>query len=462
MAELTAQTMELLADTETPVSAYLKLCAGQSGSFLMESGEWSETAGRYSVVAWRPLAGLRLGSAGVELTVGGQKAIHPAAEFFPLLRRIRAELKVDLPAGLPFAGALVGYVGWEAALLLERLPGAMTDEPPTAQLAYPSRLVIFDHLRRALVLVAIDQSAQACQDGLAETRQRLLGPLPAPPGPASLELRDPPPERYAAMVGRAKEYILDGDIFQVVPSDRFEGESDMDPLSVYRWLRVKSPSPYMFYLNFGDLRLVGSSPETMIKVNGGRLKLKPIAGTRGRSADPAKDKALEDEMLASEKERAEHLMLVDLGRNDAGRVCRYGSVGVDPFMIVERYSHVMHMVSEVGGDLLPELDEVDAFMAAFPAGTVSGAPKVRAMEIIHELEQSPRGPYGGAVGFFGPGRNLDTCLAIRIIQFLGQKITVQVGAGIVADSVPAYEYKELQHKAAQSLAALRLAAQGGV
>ena len=462
MATLTAQTMELLADTETPVSAFLKLCNNEKASFLMESGEWSETSGRYSVVAWAPLADLQLGPDGTTVRKGPETTVHPAEDFFDQIRGLRQELKIEIDQDLPFVGALVGYLGWETAMLIERLPGAMSDELPTAHLAMPSRLVIFDHLRRAMILVAIGEDAAACRQALDETAQGLRGPLPPVSGPAKLEMTPPPQERFEDFVRRSKKYIIDGDIFQVVPSDRFTGTGDVNPLSVYRHLRVNSPSPYMFFLNFGGFQLVGSSPETMVKVNHGMMRLKPIAGTRGRSADPQKDKALEEEMLASEKERAEHLMLVDLGRNDAGRVCQYGTVGVDPYMIVERYSHVMHMVSEVQGVLRPELDEVDAFKASFPAGTVSGAPKVRAMEIIHELEQTPRGPYGGAVGFFGPGRNMDTCLAIRIIQFLGQKITVQVGAGIVADSEPAYEYKEICHKAAQSLAALETAAKGGL
>lgn len=462
MATLTARTMELLADTETPVSAYLKLCNEEASSFLMESGEWSETSGRYSVVAWAPLAGLTLDPAGVTVRLGGKEQNHPAEEFFNQIRELREGLQIGLDQELPFVGALVGYLGWETAMLIERLPGVMSDEAPTAQLAMPSRLVIFDHLRRAMILVAIGDDAAACDEALADTARRLRGPLPPPAGPAKLEMTPPPRERYEDFVRRSKKYIIDGDIFQVVPSDRFTGTGDVKPLSVYRHLRVNSPSPYMFFLNFGDMQLVGSSPETMVKVNHGMVRLKPIAGTRGRSADPHKDKALEEEMLGSEKERAEHLMLVDLGRNDAGRVCQYGTVHVDPYMTVERYSHVMHMVSEVQGLLRPELDEVDAFRASFPAGTVSGAPKVRAMEIIHELEQTPRGPYGGAVGFFGPGRSMDTCLAIRIIQFRGKNITVQVGAGIVADSEPAFEHKEICHKAAQSLAALEAAAKGGL
>ena len=243
-------------------------------------------------------------------------------------------------------------------------------------------------------------------------------------------------------------------------SDSFHGETDVEPVSVYRRLRVRSPSPYMFFLDFGKFQMVGSSPETLVKVQDRTVIINPIAGTRGRSADPKRDGELEKELLGSEKERAEHVMLVDLARNDAGRVCEYGTVLVDPFMKIERYSHVMHIVSQVQGRLRPDKDAVDAFMAAFPAGTVSGAPKVRAMEIIDELESSARGPYGGAVGYFGPGNVMDTCITIRTVLFKEDRFWARVGAGIVADSIPEMEYKEIENKAAQSLLALKAAAGG--
>jgi anthranilate synthase component 1 len=277
---------------------------------------------------------------------------------------------------------------------------------------------------------------------------------------AGLSLDPPPREGFIAAVERAKEYIAAGDIFQVVLSARFTGLSDLDPLAAYRWLRVKSPSPYMFFLRLGGVALAGASPETMVRVQDGHVFVRPIAGTRQRGADAMSDLALEREMLASEKERAEHIMLVDLARNDVGRVAEYGSVKVEPYMSVERYSHVMHIVSQVRGRLRPGLDAWDAFMAGFPAGTVSGAPKVRAMEIITELEREPRGPYAGAVGFFGPGVRMDTCIAIRMIQFEAGRVTLQAGAGIVADSLPEMEYQEIHHKAAQGLAALTAAAEG--
>ncbi|MCB2187734.1 MAG: anthranilate synthase component I family protein [Deltaproteobacteria bacterium] len=460
MSPLHALTQELLADTVTPVSAYLKLCSGEEASCLLESAEITGQVGRYSVVAWDPLANLTLGRQGVTRELAGQVTRHPAAEFFPLIRQTLAELDCPEILGLPFAGSLVGYVGWETAGLIERLPLELADDPPTARLAFPSRLVIFDHLRRLLTLVALGHGEDECRAKLGEMREALGRRLPLAPAPCTLSLTPPPQDRYLAAVEAAKEYIRAGDIFQVVLGDAFRGRANLDPFGVYRRLRVKSPSPYMFHLDFGAHKLVGASPETLVKVADGEVFLRPIAGTRGRSHDPVKDRELEREMVESEKERAEHLMLVDLGRNDAGRVSEYGTVSVDPYMVVERYSHVMHLVSEVRGQLRPELDIVDAFVAAFPAGTVSGAPKVRAMEIIAELEDSPRGVYGGAVGFFGPRGRLDTCLAIRLVQFHGDEITVRVGAGIVADSIPEMEYREINHKAGQSLAALEAAAKG--
>ncbi len=462
MAALIASHKTLLADTDTPVSAYLKLCQDQERAFLFESGETVERFGRFSVVACDPLASLVLWPDRAELDQGGRHSLYPAGEFFALARRLQEDLTCqDLPE-LPFVGALAGYLGFDAVRLVEKLPPAPPHRLPVANLCYPSRLAVFDHLQRQLTLVAIAEGQGQAQAKLAEMEERLRAPFAAPPRRPCRELSfvDPPKQHYVEAVKRAKEYILDGDIFQVVLSERFTGLTDLDPLSVYRWLRVKSPSPYMFFLKLDGCHLVGSSPETMVRVQDGRVYLRPIAGTRGRSSDRQRDLELEREMLSSDKECAEHVMLVDLARNDAGRVSVYGSVLVEPYMTVERYSHVMHIVSQVSGELKPELDAWDAFQAGFPAGTVSGAPKVRAMEIITELEQGPRGPYAGAVGFFGPGRQMDTCIAIRMIQFEGREFTLQVGAGIVADSVPEMEFQEIAHKAAQGIAALKAAAKG--
>ncbi|MFZ5587629.1 MAG: anthranilate synthase component I family protein [Thermodesulfobacteriota bacterium] len=460
MIQLAVAHQELLADTETPVSAFVKLCGQTGDALLLESGETVENVGRFSVAAWDPLARLVLHPDRAELSGLGGPRQAPAADFFALARRLQAELVCpDLPP-LPCAGALAGYLSFEAVRLIERLPPAPPHHLPVAQLGYPSRLAVFDHLRRLLTLVAIDPDPAGAAAKLAEMRAALARPLCLAPRRASLSLDPPPREGFIAAVERAKEYIAAGDIFQVVLSARFTGLSDLDPLAAYRWLRVKSPSPYMFFLRLGGVALAGASPETMVRVQDGRVFVRPIAGTRQRGVDAASDLALEREMLASEKERAEHVMLVDLARNDVGRVAEYGSIKVEPYMSVERYSHVMHIVSQVEGRLRPGLDAWDAFMAGFPAGTVSGAPKVRAMEIITELEREPRGPYAGAVGFFGPGVRMDTCIAIRMIQFEAGRVTLQAGAGIVADSLPEMEYQEIHHKAAQGLAALKAAAEG--
>ncbi len=460
MSTLQAVTKELLADADTPVSAYLKLCAHENNSFLFESGEGVESIGRYSIVAWDPLAELRLQAEQVTVEIGGQISEYPVDGFFDMAAKTQAELKCSGLPDLPFVGALIGYVGYEAVKLMERLPDGPAHHLPVSRLVYPSRFIVFDHLSRMMTLVAIAQDREAGLAKLRESEERLGASLPIIAKPGRVLIEPPPKERFVEAVKKAKEHILAGDIFQVVLSEQFSGEAQVDPLSVYRWLRVKSPSPYMFFLHFPDCHLVGSSPETLVKMENGVLQLRPIAGTRRRSHDRQRDLELEREMLASEKERAEHLMLVDLARNDAGRVCRYGSVKVEPFMTVERYSHVMHIVSAVSGWLQSEFGVWEAFKAAFPAGTVSGAPKVRAMEIISELEAGPRGPYAGAVGSFGPGNQMDTCIAIRMIQFEGERFTLQAGAGIVADSDPEMEYEEITHKAAQGLAALRAAAEG--
>jgi anthranilate synthase component 1 len=455
-----AYTRELLADADTPVSAYVKLCSGVDNSFLFESGEGVDSVGRYSIVAWDPISSLRLERDAVFLEHGGAQSSHPPEEFFAVAQRVMDELACGGLPPLPFVGSLMGYVGYEAVRLMERLPAGPAHHLPVARLCFPARFAVFDHLHRKLTLVALADSAGRGQAMLAEIGERLHGGARLEANPGQVEVAPPAREPFLAAVDRAKEYIMDGDIFQVVLSARFTGATDLDPLAVYRWLRVKSPSPYMFFLKLPECQLVGSSPETLVKVQNGRVHLRPIAGTRGRSDDPDLDRELEREMMGSPKERAEHVMLVDLARNDAGRVSRYGTVRVEPYMTVERYSHVMHIVSQVQGQVEPELGVWDAFKAAFPAGTLSGAPKVRAMEIINELENSARGPYGGAVGCFGPGQYMDTCIAIRMIQFDQGRFTLQVGAGIVADSDPAMEYEEICHKAAQGLAALRLAAEG--
>ena len=457
---LHAVSEDFLADINTPVSAYLKLCHGQAGSFLFESGESVDQIGRYSVVAWDPLVRLHLTTQGLQVINPLLQRSHPPGDFFDIARATLERLGDPGLPDLPFVGSLMGYVGYDAVRLMERLPSPWPEDLPVAELCFCSRFVVFDHLGRKLTLVALADTQNQARAKLDEIRRQLRVPLAVEAAPASLTMDPPAPGRFIDAVAKAKHYILEGDIFQVVLSEQFTGTSDLDPFTAYRVLRTTNPSPYMFFLDLGETQLAGASPETLVSMDQDTLRLRPIAGTRRRSGDPARDRRLERELMDSEKERAEHIMLVDLARNDAGKVCRYGTVAVDPYMVVERYSHVMHIVSQVTGRPRPEVDIWQAFEAAFPAGTVSGAPKVRAMEIIDELEFGPRGPYAGAVGRFGPGRRMDTCIAIRMIQFSGGRVTVQAGAGIVADSVPAQEFKEIEHKAAQGIEALRIAAGG--
>ncbi len=460
MIELELVSVEKLADTETPVSAYVKLCRGRADSFLLESVETKDVTGRYSIVAYDPIAGMELEPDRGTIWNGAGRRFFDPADFFATLRsQVNAYRLASIPAAAG-VGSFMGFVGYDAVRLIERLPGAWSTDVPASRLVMPSRFAIFDHVRRTLVLTAIDTDARTCCAKIADMEQALGKPLSMLFLSTSADVIAPPKDRFCSSVETAKEYIRAGDIFQVVVSDSFTGRSDLDPFEMYRRLRVKSPSPYMFYLDLGSYRLLGASPETLVKVGGGTVTIMPIAGTRGRGSDPARDGELERELLESDKEAAEHLMLVDLARNDVGRVSAYGTVTVDPFRAIHRYSHVMHIVSQVQGRLRDDADIIDAFTAGFPAGTVSGAPKVRAMEIIDELEVDPRGPYAGAVGYFGPNGVMDTCIAIRCALFHEDRFDIRVGAGIVADSIPEMEYKEIQNKAAQSIAALTAAAEG--
>lgn len=457
MAQLKTLSKELLADMETPVSSYLKLCTGEAVSFLFESSENVESIGRYSIIAWDPLASIELSAKGIKISSKGQTSERPIDDFFAAARKLMADMECTNPPELPFVGSLAGYVGYDAVRLIEKLPKPLPNNVLTAYLCYPSQFVVFDHLLRTLTICAIGEKEADCLDKLRVIETKLSNNVVTQVNHNSFSIERPLQERFVDSVLKAKEHILDGDIFQVVLSDQIIGHVSVDPFQVYRWMRVNSPSPYMFFLKIADLKLAGASPETLVKLVNGKVLIRPIAGTRGRSDDPVKDKALEKELMESEKERAEHVMLVDLARNDAGRVCKYGSVIVEPYMIVERYSHVMHIVSQVTGDLRDDLDAWDAFIAGFPAGTVSGAPKIRAMEIIDDLETAPRGPYGGAVGYWGPGLTMDTCIAIRMIQFYKDKFVLQAGAGIVADSSPVFEYEEIMRKAAHGIASVRAA-----
>jgi anthranilate synthase component 1 len=460
MTVLKVLTKVKLADTETPVSAYMKLGRERNDSFLLESAETHETVGRWSIIAFDPLLTIELWPGRIVIEKPDGREELPDTSFFETIRDALKAFPVEEP-GLPAAvGSLMGFIGYDAVRLIERLGPPRPTELPIARLALPSRYVLFDHLRRTMTLAALARDEVEGRAKIEET-EGLLGARLEPVGAGrSLELQPPDRDRFQSAVERAKEYIRAGDIFQAVLAGRFEGRTGVPPLEVYRRLRVKNPSPYMFFMNFDGYALLGASPETLVKVDGENVIVRPIAGTRGRSDDPARDRELEREMTSSGKELAEHVMLVDLGRNDVGRVSRWGTVRVDPYMSVERYSHVMHIVSQVHGRLREDADAVEAFKAGFPAGTVSGAPKVRAMEIIDELEHLPRGPYGGAVGYFGPHNRMDTCIAIRMMLFQGDSFTVPVGAGIVADSIPEMEFKEINNKAAGSLAALRAAVEG--
>jgi anthranilate synthase component 1 len=461
---------EFLADTETPVSSYLKLKDG-SYSYLLESADHEKRWGRYSFIGCNPL--LRIISRNGEMEIGqGDKLLKLSGVGNPMdtLRKLSADFKpVTLENLPPFQGGLVGYLNYDLVRKWERLPGIspLDSELPEAVFIACRNLIIFDHFTHMVRVVAfahlngeseIEQIyEQACRE-VYKTTEKLRGPLPPVSiddalAPSSLE-SNMPREDFEAAVQKAKEYIVAGDAIQVVLSQRFSGRISGEDFALYRNLRSVNPSPYMFYLNFGDIKLIGASPEILVRLTDGKIELRPIAGTRPRGATADEDQALAEELLNDEKERAEHIMLVDLGRNDVGKVAAAGSVTVPRLMEIERYSHVMHIVSRVEGRLKQGMDCFDVFMSAFPAGTVSGAPKIRAMEIISELEPSPRGPYAGAVGYFGFNGNMDFCITIRTITISNQKLSIQVGAGIVADSVPENEYDETLKKAGATFKAI--------
>ena len=464
---------ELSADLETPTSVYLKLC-GAGPSFLLESVEGGERVARYSFIGVQPAVQYRLRSAAVErLGPEGLERlpIPPGGDALQVLQAELAGYQSARVEGLPrFIGGLVGYLGYETVRQFEprlaSLPAG--GDLPDGIFLLTDTLVAFDHARRSLFLIAhaFGGDEAGAIRRLDELEARLAGPLPPTPAPAS-NLDSPMTSslsqaEYEAAVRAAKEHIVAGDIFQVVLSQRLCRQTSARPFDIYRALRRLNPSPYMFFFDFGDVDgepfyLVGASPEMFVRLEGQSASLRPIAGTRRRGATAEDDADLEAELRADPKERAEHVMLVDLGRNDLGRVCEYGSIRVSESFTVERYSHVMHLVSHVEGRLRPGLTAFDLVRAAFPAGTVSGAPKVRAMQIIGELEGAARGPYAGAVGYFGFDGAMDTCLAIRTLVGRGRTLRVQAGAGIVADSQPAAEYQETLNKAQAVLSAVDMA-----
>lgn len=458
---------KLIDDLETPVSAYLKLGHNRPYSFLFESVEGGALSGRYSILTLSPDLVWRCFGERAEIARGNaiaQGAYTP--EDLPTLESLRALVdanRMDIPDGLPpMASGLFGVFGYDMIRLLEPL-GAANPDPlnlPDAVMVRPSVICVFDNVAHEILLVSpVWPDACSSQDAHAAAMARLDAvegelrmPLTAQATPHDHQqapLSSPTSaDEYGDMVERAKDYIAAGDIFQVVPSHRFEASYPLDPFAFYRSLRRHNPSPYLYYLNFGDFQLAGSSPEILVRIRDGKLTIRPIAGTRPRGKTPAEDKALEAELLADPKELSEHLMLLDLGRNDVGRVAKPASVRVTEKFVIERYSHVMHIVSNVEGDAPESLSAVDALLAALPAGTLSGAPKVRAMEIIDKLEEVKRGVvYGGGVGYISSGGSVDICIVLRTALFKDHKMYVQAGAGVVADSVPQKEYEETCHKA---------------
>lgn len=467
---------EIINDTETPVTAFVKLADG-AGRFLLESVERGEQVGRYSFIGWAPM--LTLKATGAQLTVIDENGLsvkegEPLAE----IKKILDSLKVaPMPELGKFYGGAVGFTGYEYVRQIEKIPAKTRPvaDLPDIYWIVPKYLARFDHVSHKITLITlspvdptdVDGSYRKAARELAELQDRFNRELSLDSLPGGIKLKKDPPKEttlskteFMEKVEKIKEYIAAGDAFQVVLSQRIIEDYPGDPFMFYRTLRTVNPSPYLFYLDFGAFQLAGSSPEVMVRLEDGIATLKPIAGTRPRGGSVQEDEKLRRELLADEKERAEHVMLVDLGRNDLGRVCKFGSVRVIELMAVEFYSHVMHIVSTIQGELLEGYSGVDLLRAVFPAGTLSGAPKVRAMEIIEELEPTRREFYGGSVGYLGFNGNMDTCITIRTVMFKDGKAHLQVGAGIVADSEPEREYDESMHKAGALLTALAKAGRG--
>lgn len=464
---------ESLADLETPLGAYWKLAHDESYSFLLESVTGGEQVARYSFIGVRPRSLLRAKNGQVSVTDQGQTAHKtlnpgddPLAELRPLLHLPPAKLTANLPK---LCGGAVGLVSYDYVRTIESLPDGNPDDLDIDDVALMvcDAVVVFDHAKNLVrIIVIADGTPEGYERATAEIQRiktRLAGPLPTlpdfqgEPHPVKANVSD---EQFKNTVRRVVQYVTEGDCFQTVPSLRFQTPVEAHPLTVYRALRSLNPSPYMYLLRFDGLDVVGASPERLVGLEDGLAQVRPIAGTRHRGHDEAEDERLAQELLADPKEKAEHIMLVDLGRNDLGRVCDYGTVTVDRMMVVERYSHVMHIVSDVSGKLRSDMDAIDLLRAAFPAGTLSGAPKVRAMQIIDELETTRRGLYGGAVGYFSANGDMDLAIAIRTIVLKDGIAYVQSGAGIVYDSDPQKELEEVQNKAKAALRALEMAQRG--
>ena len=474
---------EFAADLETPVSVYLKLMSGVGPSFLLESIVGGEQVNRYSFIGVNPRGMISLNGRSITDSRPEGTTTRELAEGEDILHVLKAELDQFTPAevpGLPrLVGGAVGYAGYDVVRFFERLPETADPvlEIPEAMFLLADTLVVFDHVRQRLQLLSnarieddVEQAYVEAIQRIEQVSERLLRPLPAIPthryglnGMASTPLTSNQSQgEYEEMVRQAKEHIAAGDIFQVVLSQRFSRKTTAHPFAIYRALRMLNPSPYMFYFDFAelDLQIVGASPEMHVRLEDGVASVRPIAGTRWRGKTQEEDDALAEELLNDPKERAEHVMLIDLGRNDIGRVSQYGTVHVKDLMVIERYSHVMHIVSQVEGHMHPDMDAFDLLRATFPAGTLSGAPKVRAMEIIEVLEGQRRSLYGGVVGHVGYDGNMDTCIAIRTMVMDKGQVFVQAGAGIVADSDPTSEYFECGNKAKALFLAVDRAEQG--
>lgn len=459
---------DIAADLDTPVSAYLKLKSFKP-RFLLESVEGGEHLGRYSFIGFGDCLEVRLDQRGLVIDGHARAVPSTSAGLLDALRGALADAPQLQPqiSGVLLPGGLVGVAAYDLVRRFESLPErrikdvAMGEAMPEAHYLAPRSLLVFDHLTRGVALLhAGDEPERIALR--KEVIKALRGPLPAPRGRIhySPALDSLSKEQFIDGVHRVKEYIASGDVYQLVLSVRFAGQCELEPFEAYRALRLLNPSPYLFYCDLGDCVVVGSSPEALVKLSGRRASLRPIAGTRPRGEDDQQDARLEQELLADPKENAEHVMLVDLARNDLGRVAAAGSVEVSPYRSIERYSHVMHMVSGVQGDLAAGKDAFDLFAAAFPAGTLVGAPKVRAMQIIDELEPVGRGFYGGTVGYFGHGGGMDQAITIRTMVFRGDTYSFQAGAGIVADSIAATEYQEVLAKSAIVRRALALVKEG--
>ncbi|MEQ6248263.1 anthranilate synthase component I [Sulfitobacter sp. HNIBRBA3233] len=458
----------LAADLDTPVSLMLKLGGAAENAFMLESVTGGEVRGRYSIIGMKPDLIWRCRG---ETSEVNRAARYDPDAFTPMqgnpldsLRALIDESRIELPEGLPQAAAgLFGYLGYDMIRLVERLPDVNPDPLglPDAMMLRPSVIAVLDGVKGEVTVVSPawvteGQSARAAYAQAAERVMDAVRDLERAPASATRDLGDaaPAPEPvsnftrdgYKAAVEKARDYIKAGDIFQVVPSQRWAQEFRQPPFALYRSLRRTNPSPFMFYFNFGGFHIVGASPEILVRVFGQEITIRPIAGTRPRGATPEEDRALEADLMADEKELAEHLMLFDLGRNDVGRVAKIGTVRPTEEFIVERYSHVMHIVSNVVGELAEDKDALDAFFAGMPAGTVSGAPKVRAMQIIDELEPEKRGIYGGGVGYFSAGGDMDMCIALRTAVIKDETLYIQAGGGVVYDSDPEAEYMETVHK----------------